>query len=465
MNRIQDLDASSRRFVVKHTFIDVVEQEEMSPTTGLSLRMRKRACSSPDVASLMHSTKEEEDEASLSCGTNECEDEVQGLASTPSDTDTSSEGETLAGSRLPCYAHIKTINPWEREQEYDEPIATRNIDVQGYASSNSQRPITPTIEPNAEEMERLANENARLALENELLRKQFAGAQAQPSNGCGSVQQSNGCGSVNSGLGQQWCFQFMMPSQMVYIPQAAQTMTEEQCSTNLVGVQAPAWGTPNEMSSSLMAQTTSVQVAPHETGEVRDVHGKQRTTVMLRNLPNNYSRAMFLSMLDSEGFSGAYDFVYLPIDFCSRACLGYAFVNLVDVSIVPNFWRTFDGYSKWTLPSRKVCSVSWSGPHQGLEAHVERYRNSPVMHTSVPDEYKPVIFRDGTRVVFPTATKSFRAPRIRNSAKNGCHGSRTDFARAPRAAGTAMLVRTRGGGGARSWANDGGEISDVQGYA
>merc|ERR1740138_127495 len=130
----------------------------MSPTTGLSLRMRKRACSSPDVASLMHST--EEDEASLSCGTNECEDEVQGLASTPSDTDTSSEGETLAGSRLPCYAHIKTINPWEREQEYDEPIATRNIDVQGYASSNSQRPITPTIEPNAEEMERLANENA-----------------------------------------------------------------------------------------------------------------------------------------------------------------------------------------------------------------------------------------------------------------------------------------------------------------
>merc|ERR1740127_314551 len=123
-------------------------------------------------------------------------------------------------------------------------------------------------------------------------------------------------------------------------------MTEEQCSTNLVGVQAPAWGTPNEMSSSLMAQTTSVQVAPHETGEVRDVHGKQRTTVMLRNLPNNYSRAMFLSMLDSEGFSGAYDFVYLPIDFCSRACLGYAFVNLLDASIVPNFWQTFDGYSK-----------------------------------------------------------------------------------------------------------------------
>ena len=28
----------------------------------------------------------------------------------------------------------------------------------------------------------------------------------------------------------------------------------------------------------------------------------------------------------------------------------------------------------------KVCRVTWSGPHQGLAAHVERYRNSPVMH-------------------------------------------------------------------------------------
>ena len=28
----------------------------------------------------------------------------------------------------------------------------------------------------------------------------------------------------------------------------------------------------------------------------------------------------------------------------------------------------------------KVCQVSWSGPHQGFDAHVARYRNSPVMH-------------------------------------------------------------------------------------
>ena len=47
---------------------------------------------------------------------------------------------------------------------------------------------------------------------------------------------------------------------------------------------------------------------------------------------------------------------------------------------------------------------------RGLEAHVERYRNSPVMHRSVPDQYKPVIFKDGVRKPFPRATKKVKAP-------------------------------------------------------
>uniref|UniRef100_A0A7S2DTM2 Mei2-like C-terminal RNA recognition motif domain-containing protein n=1 Tax=Alexandrium andersonii TaxID=327968 RepID=A0A7S2DTM2_9DINO len=121
-----------------------------------------------------------------------------------------------------------------------------------------------------------------------------------------------------------------------------------------------------------------------------------------------------MDLLDTEGFARKYDFLYLPIDFKSRACLGYAFINLVDSADVQRFWGRFDGYSKWVLPSKKVCHVSWSGPHQGLESHIERYRNSPVMHKSVPDEYKPVVFRDGVRVVFPSPTKTPRAPRIRH---------------------------------------------------
>jgi len=140
------------------------------------------------------------------------------------------------------------------------------------------------------------------------------------------------------------------------------------------------------------------------------IGSKEKTTVMLRNLPNNYTREMFLQMLDENGLKGQYDFVYLPCDFYHDANLGYAFVNMVDASAVFLAWKAFQGFSDWSLPSAKVCQVMWSGPHQGFEAHVERYRNSPLMHQNVPDVFKPMIFRNGKRQPFPKPTKCLQAP-------------------------------------------------------
>jgi regulator of replication initiation timing len=140
---------------------------------------------------------------------------------------------------------------------------------------------------------------------------------------------------------------------------------------------------------------------------------EERTTVMLRNLPNNYSRIMLIDLIDSEGFQCKWDFLYLPIDFNTRACLGYAFVNLINHEVACEFMKAFEDFSEWIIPSRKHCIASWSGPHQGLEEHIERYKNSPVMHPAVPDECKPVIFQHGIRMMFPAPTKKVRAPRVR----------------------------------------------------
>eukprot|EP00438_Fugacium_kawagutii_P018469 Skav204798 [mRNA] locus=scaffold763:460514:465506:+ [translate_table: standard] len=137
-----------------------------------------------------------------------------------------------------------------------------------------------------------------------------------------------------------------------------------------------------------------------------------KTTVMMRNIPNNYTRRMFLELLNKHGLQSCYDFIYLPYDFQRASNLGYAFVNLRE-DAVDMFWQTFDGFSQWSLPSSKVCKVTWSGPHQGFEAHVERYRNSPVMHRSVPDEYKPLIFSEGTPIPFPPPTRRLKAPTTR----------------------------------------------------
>lgn len=140
-----------------------------------------------------------------------------------------------------------------------------------------------------------------------------------------------------------------------------------------------------------------------------------RTTLMLRNLPNNYTRTAVLEMLDSEGLAGTYCFVYVPTDFKNFTGFGYAFVGFCNHDDAARAKRQCQGFGRWRVQSQKTCDVAWSGPVQGLSQHTERYRNSPVMHPGVPDEYKPAVFVNGVRVPFPAPTKRIRPPRLRHS--------------------------------------------------
>jgi hypothetical protein len=138
----------------------------------------------------------------------------------------------------------------------------------------------------------------------------------------------------------------------------------------------------------------------------------QSTTLVMRNIPSNYTRAMLLDLLDDEGFKGLYNFVYLPVDFeIQTTNCGYSVINLVDSDIAIAFLAHFSAFSHWCVMSDKVCQVTWSDKLQGLDAHVEAFRNSPVLHKLAPDAIKPVLFKDGERVAFPDPTKRIRAPR------------------------------------------------------
>jgi len=157
----------------------------------------------------------------------------------------------------------------------------------------------------------------------------------------------------------------------------------------------------------------------------------QMTTVIIRNVPQNYTRAMLLELLDREGFSGLYDFVYLPVKFGSSSAFGYALVNLIDHEDAQRFQAHFQSFSSWGVECTNVANVSWSKAHQGLTEHVERYRNSPMMHESMPDECKPIILEKGLRVPFPAPTKKAspqrRTERVRHSKKSDSRlGSTTE---------------------------------------
>lgn len=144
----------------------------------------------------------------------------------------------------------------------------------------------------------------------------------------------------------------------------------------------------------------------------------ERTTLLLKNIPPSCTTAELVDMLNSQGFEGSYNFVYAPTDFRSLTSFGYGFVNLVSFNEAERMMESLDGYDGWASTGIDSMEVCWSMPHQGLDLQIRRFQNSPVMHPSVPDEIKPMIFTDGVRSPFPEPTKQLREPRARRPASD-----------------------------------------------
>jgi len=128
------------------------------------------------------------------------------------------------------------------------------------------------------------------------------------------------------------------------------------------------------------------------------------TTVILRNLPRGYTRTGLIRKLNDEGFAGLYNFVYMPMNFKSKACMGYSFVNMADAGQAQHLIEKFDGHHLIRSASWEACTATLSCT-QGLAANIDRYRNSPVMGDEVPEDFKPALFAGEQQVPFPKPTK------------------------------------------------------------
>uniref|UniRef100_A0A7S1KLC6 RRM domain-containing protein n=1 Tax=Percolomonas cosmopolitus TaxID=63605 RepID=A0A7S1KLC6_9EUKA len=114
----------------------------------------------------------------------------------------------------------------------------------------------------------------------------------------------------------------------------------------------------------------------------------KRTTLMIKNIPNKYSQKMLLSEIDKK-FKEKYDFFYLPIDFRNRCNVGYAFINLVNPSVIIPFSREFNKKKWGKFNSEKVCQLNY-GRIQGKKNLVSHFENSSLMGEVV--DCRPVFF-------------------------------------------------------------------------
>jgi len=145
------------------------------------------------------------------------------------------------------------------------------------------------------------------------------------------------------------------------------------------------------------------------------------TTVMLRNIPNKYSREMLIAQLNQD-YSGMYDFMYLPIDFKNKCNVGYGFINFRTQDTCEYFCKQFHGVDvRKCLPglnSNKIVEVT-PARVQGYTENVRRLRNSPVMNQLIDNpEWMPLVFdADGNEKPFPHPEQSLPPIKARGRAR------------------------------------------------
>lgn len=71
---------------------------------------------------------------------------------------------------------------------------------------------------------------------------------------------------------------------------------------------------------------------------------------------------------------------------------------------------------QWEEGDEQKAETTWATascrmPLHSQEGLINRFRNSPVMHQSVPAEYKPMVFDgEGNAEIFPGPQKSLKCP-------------------------------------------------------
>ncbi|CAD8097975.1 unnamed protein product [Paramecium sonneborni] len=103
-------------------------------------------------------------------------------------------------------------------------------------------------------------------------------------------------------------------------------------------------------------KTISQEESHYFVVKIEDVinYQDERTTIMIKNIPNKYTVQMLQDLIDLQHHD-SYDFLYLPIDFKNKCNMGYAFINFIHPHYIVQFYKEFHDNGWPHFNSEKIC--------------------------------------------------------------------------------------------------------------
>ncbi|CAK0806895.1 unnamed protein product, partial [Prorocentrum cordatum] len=121
------------------------------------------------------------------------------------------------------------------------------------------------------------------------------------------------------------------------------------------------------------------------------------TTVMIRQLPRQFTQVMLFEELTRRGFGRLFDFLYLPFDTKKGSNVGYGFVNFLQPQHAELFRREFDGtYMDGVVYQQDKLIHVHPASVQGYEANHEYFSQTRSLQRLDP-RYSPIFLPGGFR--------------------------------------------------------------------
>jgi hypothetical protein len=134
---------------------------------------------------------------------------------------------------------------------------------------------------------------------------------------------------------QAWMSETDTPfaSEQVFTSESDIATTGARASTASEG----SWNSERDLRLQCVGRDSGTQQGEPRKEGTSGRAGAGPTTMMVRNLPSSFTKKELMAELESAGFGGQYDYVYVPRDLTTGVGNGFGFVNFTTAAAAARF--------------------------------------------------------------------------------------------------------------------------------